>query len=83
VAIKGSTMKLKFVLAITAATFAVPAYIGVARPVATATQSAHDRLFKLFKDSDEASLKRNPINGLFRGDLRYADHLGDSITDQS
>jgi uncharacterized protein (DUF885 family) len=82
VAIKGSTMKLKFVLAITAATFAVPAYIGVARPVATATQSAHDRLFKLFKDSDEASLKRNPINALFRGDLRYADHLGDSITDQ-
>ncbi len=44
--------------------------------------SAHDRLFKLFKDSDEASLKRNPLNALFRGDQRYADRLGDNITDE-
>jgi len=49
---------------------------------ATPTASAHDRLFQLFKDSDEASLKRNPINALFRGDMRYADRLGDFITDQ-
>ena len=49
---------------------------------APAQQSAHDRLFQLFKDSDEASLKRNPLNALFRGDLRYADRLGDFITDQ-
>ena len=28
---------------------------------ATAAQSAHDRLFQLFKQSDEDSLKRNPI----------------------
>ncbi|HJU77363.1 MAG TPA: DUF885 domain-containing protein, partial [Sphingomicrobium sp.] len=47
-----------------------------------AQQSAHDRLFQLFKDSDEASLKRNPLSALFRGDLRYADRLGDGITDQ-
>jgi uncharacterized protein (DUF885 family) len=45
-------------------------------------QSAHDRLFRLFKESDEASLKRNPMNAIFRGDLRYAEHLGDNITDQ-
>ena len=45
-------------------------------------QSAHDRLFKLFKDSDEANLKRNPISAIFRGDMRYADRLGDFITDQ-
>jgi uncharacterized protein (DUF885 family) len=51
-------------------------------PVAQAQQSAHDRLFKLFKDSDEATLKRNPLQALFRGDLRYADHFGDFITDQ-
>jgi uncharacterized protein (DUF885 family) len=44
--------------------------------------SAHDRLFKLFKDSDEASLKRNPLIALFRGDQRYADRLGDNITDE-
>ncbi len=45
-------------------------------------QSAHDRLFQLFRDSDEASLKRNPLNAIFRGDLRYADRLGDNITDE-
>ena len=44
--------------------------------------SAHDRLFQLFKDSDEASLKLNPISGISRGDLRYADQFGDGITDQ-
>ena len=34
-----------------------------AQPVAAPApeKSAHDRLFKLFKDSDEAKLKRNPI----------------------
>ena len=38
-------------------------------------------LKKLFADSDEDSLRRNPVNALFRGDMRYADRLGDSITD--
>src|SRR4029450_6043976 len=50
---------------------------------AVAQQSAHERLFQLFKQSDEESLKRNPISGLFRGDLRYADQFGDYITDES
>src|SRR3954466_409716 len=53
-----------------------------AAPASAAQQSAHDRLFKLFKDSDEATLKRNPLNAIFRGDMRYAEHLGDNITDQ-
>jgi uncharacterized protein (DUF885 family) len=44
--------------------------------------SAHDRLFELFKASDEANLKRNPIGALSRGDLRYADRLGDFISDE-
>lgn len=44
-------------------------------------QSPDAALKKLFADSDEASLKRNPISALFRGDLRYADRLGDYITD--
>ena len=43
--------------------------------------SAHDRLFQLFKESDEAYLERNPLQALFRGDLRYADRLGDMISD--
>src|SRR5207253_4653468 len=47
-----------------------------------AAQSAHGHLFQLFKDSDEDNLKRNPLNALFRGDMRYADRLGDNITDQ-
>lgn len=39
-----------------------------------------ERLAALFHESDEANLKRNPINALFRGDLRYADHLGDYVS---
>jgi uncharacterized protein (DUF885 family) len=53
-----------------------------AAPASAAQQSAHDRLFQLFRDSDEATLKRNPLNAIFRGDLRYADRLGDNITDE-
>ena len=34
------------------------------------------RLKELFHDSDEAGLRRNPIQAIFRGDLRYADRLG-------
>jgi uncharacterized protein (DUF885 family) len=53
-----------------------------APPAPVAPQiSAHDRLFDLFKQSDEASLRRNPLNAIYRGDLRYADHFGDYITD--
>lgn len=60
--------------------------VAAAEPVAVAPVepqvSAHDRLFQLFKDSDEDNLRRNPLNALFRGDLRYADQLGDGITDE-
>jgi len=48
---------------------------------AAAQQSAHDRLFALFHKSDEANLRRNPLQALFRGDMRYADHLGDLFSD--
>src|SRR3954447_9039897 len=51
------------------------------QPVTPAQASAHNRLFELFKQSDEASLKRNPLQALFRGDLRYADRLGDLYSD--
>ena len=50
-------------------------------PASVAQQSAHDQLFALFKASDEASLKRNPLQALFRGDMRYADRLGDQFSD--
>ncbi len=53
-----------------------------AAPTRTAEQqAAHDQLWQLFRDSDEASLRRNPLSALFRGDMRYADQLGDNITD--
>src|SRR4051794_5786950 len=59
-----------------------PPVVSEAAPApATPEVSAHDRLFQLFKDSDEANLKRNPLNAIFRGDMRYAEHLGDNITD--
>jgi uncharacterized protein (DUF885 family) len=41
----------------------------------------HARLFALFAASDEAELKRNPVEALSRGDLRYADRLGDPFSD--
>jgi uncharacterized protein (DUF885 family) len=43
--------------------------------------SPHDRLFQLFKESDEAYLQRNPLQALYRGDYRYADRLGDLYSD--
>ncbi len=44
--------------------------------------SEHDRMFALFAAADEGQLKRNPIGALFRGDMRYADRLGDFLTDE-
>src|SRR5262245_24285780 len=79
----GPMMKLKLFLALSATAIAMPVTAAIAQPApaTAAAESAHDRLFRLFKESDEANLKRNPINALFRGDLRYADRLGDNITD--
>jgi len=72
------------------ATTAEPAPVAAAQPAAAPAeaapaepvQSEHDKLFALFKASDEANLKRNPLNAIFRGDMRYADRLGDYISDE-
>jgi uncharacterized protein (DUF885 family) len=67
---------------------AEPAAVAEAAPAApavtseVAAQAEHERLFALFTASDEASLKRNPLSAIFRGDMRYADRLGDNITDE-
>ncbi|MBZ6378193.1 DUF885 domain-containing protein [Pacificimonas flava] len=45
-------------------------------------EQAHEELFALFQRSDEDSLRRNPISALFRGDMRYADQLGNYLTDE-
>ncbi len=60
--------------------------LAIVTPAIAATETAAKadpaaELKKLFADSDEDSLRRNPVNALFRGDMRYADKLGDSITD--
>ena len=81
-------MKMKLVFAVSAAAVALSAVPAVAAvqsattAAPAASESAHDRLFRLFKESDEANLKRNPLGALFRGDMRYAEHLGDGITDE-
>ena len=61
-----------------------PAEAAVVVPVAPAAtaETEHEKLFALFKASDEANLQRNPLNALFRGDLRYADRFGDYISDE-
>ena len=59
-----------------------PAPAPATTTTAPMAETAHERLFRLFKQSDEDSLRRNPITGLFRGDLRYADQFGDYITDE-
>ncbi|QHL91784.1 DUF885 family protein [Sphingomonas changnyeongensis] len=46
-------------------------------PAAPKASAADAALTKLFADSDEESLRLNPISALFRGDMRYADRLGD------
>jgi uncharacterized protein (DUF885 family) len=51
---------------------------------ATATEAAateSQKLSGLFAADDEASLQRNPLNAMFRGDMRYADRFGDFISD--
>ncbi|HLL30628.1 MAG TPA: DUF885 domain-containing protein [Allosphingosinicella sp.] len=64
-----------------ATTPAEPESAAPARPAA-ASQSEAQRLKQLFHESDEANLRRNPVGAIFRGDLRYADRLGDFITDE-
>jgi uncharacterized protein (DUF885 family) len=89
-AIRGLSLTASLLALAACATTTPPEPIAPVAPVAPIAPvvpaepqvSAHDQLFKLFKDSDEASLKRNPLNALFRGDQRYAEHLGDGITDE-
>ncbi len=79
-------MKRSFTCTLSAIALALCAPAALAQtpppsPAAPAAKGEDARLLKLFQDSDEANLKRNPINALFRGDLRYADELGDYISD--
>jgi len=56
---------------------AVQAQVTTTEAAATESQ----KLSALFAADDEASLQRNPLNAMFRGDIRYADRFGDFISD--
>jgi uncharacterized protein (DUF885 family) len=73
-------MRLALLLASVA--LAAPATALTAQSAAVAPADANAELKKLFHESDEAQLKLNPISALFRGDLRYADRLGEGGTDK-
>jgi uncharacterized protein (DUF885 family) len=49
---------------------------------AQAAPAASERLRALFAASDEASLQRNPLSALVRGDARYAGRFGDMISEE-
>ena len=53
-----------------------------AAPATAAAETPGARLHRLFRESDEANLRRNPVTAMFRGDFRYADRLGDLLTDE-
>ncbi|MEA3030491.1 MAG: hypothetical protein QOG13_1816 [Sphingomonadales bacterium] len=76
-ALRSFTLFASLLLASTAAA----AQTAPAPAPAAAEQTPGARLRALFHDSDEASLVRNPLQGMFRGDYRYADRLGDYYTD--
>ena len=64
-----------FAMLLAATLLATPAFCQ------TAASPEDARLLKIFHDSDEALLKRQPLQALVRGDLRYADRLGDFFSD--
>ena len=62
---------------------------GAAVPAAAAAASQDEQqssasaaLTALFRQSDEDNLRRNPLNALGRGDLRYAGEVGDFPSDE-
>lgn len=68
-------------LMVAAAVLVSPGMTAAAPPAAVTAETPAAALKRLFAESDEASLRRNPLNAIYRGDLRYAHHFGDYITD--
>ena len=65
-------------------TLSAPAQARTAAAAATpgpVAETPSVKLSGLFIASDEANLKRNPLQALFRGDTRYADQFGDYGSD--
>ena len=68
---------MKAALVLSASLLAAASLASAALP----DQSPHDRLFQLFKTSDDENLRRNPLQALYRGDYRFAGRLGDLFSD--
>ncbi len=71
-------------LLLLAASLAAMAPVAAQTPaamVAAPAKTPTERLRALFNASDEASLNRNPIGRVFRGDLSHAGEFGDGISD--
>jgi uncharacterized protein (DUF885 family) len=75
-------LKLTACLLTALLTAAAPAAPARAPTPSAVPSRASPALADLFRDSDEATLRRNPLQALARGDLRYADRLGDFFSDQ-
>jgi uncharacterized protein (DUF885 family) len=58
------------------------AFAQTTAPAAEASVTEGQKLKSIFAADDEGQLKRNPLGALFRGDMRYADRLGDFISDE-
>jgi uncharacterized protein (DUF885 family) len=76
-------MRLSLLLSVALAGMApvLPAFAQPAPAASAAAKTPATELRALFNASDEASLARNPIFGIFRGDMRRADQFGDYISD--
>ncbi|WP_448585797.1 DUF885 domain-containing protein [Thermaurantiacus sp.] len=73
---------MRALLLATIAALAMPAEAEVKEgPEAAAVETPSAALARLFRESDEAKLRRNPVMALIRGDLRYADQFGDYVSD--
>jgi uncharacterized protein (DUF885 family) len=75
-------MRLALLLASAALAAPVAVHAAPAKPAAQQAVDYNKQLTQLFHESDEAQLKLNPISAIFRGDMRYADRLGDFGSDE-
>jgi len=75
-------MKMKHhILLLSCATLLSPVAVQAQVTTTEAAATESQKLSALFAADDEASLQRNPLNAMFRGDMRYADRFGDFISD--
>ncbi|MFN5127490.1 MAG: DUF885 domain-containing protein [Sphingomonadaceae bacterium] len=76
-------MKMKHHILLLSCAALLSPFAAQAQTTATETAAATEsqKLSALFAADDEASLQRNPLSAMFRGDMRYADRFGDFISD--